>query len=191
MIQNKKDLEEWLEYELRYYPVSFLKYFLQASENAILRKHQILLRKTEYYVNTNKLIMSLIYKFRLGRIQNKYALHIPLNTCGKGLHIMHVGPVLLNGQVRVGENCSLHINTAIVARGAGGGVPKLGNDCVLGVGAVVLGDTEIADGVAIGANAVVTKSILVNDVAVAGAPARIISQNGKKAWNRPVKNMEL
>ena len=77
-------------------------------------------------------------------MQNKYALHIPINTCGKGLKIMHIGPILINGRVKIGENCSLHINTALVAGGTSDEVPCLGNGIVVGVGAVVLGGVRIA-----------------------------------------------
>lgn len=184
MITNKQELKDYLSAELPKYKVNKIVYLIQGSESAILAKHQVLLRKAEYYTNTGKRLLSTFYRLRLNKIQNKYAIHIPLNTCGKGLHIMHVGPVLLNGEVRTGENCVFHINTCIVAGGVGG-VPTLGNDIVMGVGSVVLGNVRIADGVAIGANAVVTKDVPEEEIAVAGVPARKVSNNGKANWNKP------
>ena len=183
-IETKKELKEVLNIEKAYYPVGKLVYILQGSEKAILRKHQILLRKTEYYSNTHNRIMAGYYKLRLNRIQNKYALHIPLNACGKGLKIMHVGPILLNSNVEVGEFCSFHINTAVVAAGSSDGTPVVGNHVVFGVGAVALGPIKIADYTAIGANAVVNKTVDEENIAVAGVPARKISNNGNKEWNR-------
>ena len=53
-IKNKRDLKDFLSVELKYYKVGKLAYLLQCTEAAILRKHQILLRKTEYYTNTNR-----------------------------------------------------------------------------------------------------------------------------------------
>jgi serine O-acetyltransferase len=156
------------------------------SEQAILRKHQVLLRKTEYYKNTNKRIRFIILKIRLTKMQNKYALHIPINTCGKGLKIMHIGPVLMNGKVTVGQDCSFHINTALVAGGTNDDVPCLGNRVVVGIGAVVLGGVTLADYIAIGANAVVNKSFDEQDIAIAGVPAKKVSNNGTTHWN--VKN---
>lgn len=161
-----------------------VKRLLVIGENAILRKHQILLRKCEYYTNTKKRIRAAIYKLRLSRIQNSHAMHIPLNTCGKGLHIMHVGPILLNSRVRIGEDCKLHINTALVAGGTNDDVPTLGSGVVVGVGAVVLGGVHIADNIAIGANAVVNKSFSEPNIAIAGVPAKKISNNGSLMWNR-------
>ena len=95
---------------------------------------------------------------------------------------MHLGPILMNGHITVGENCSIHINTSIVAGGRDNGVPTLGDDIIIGVGAVILGGIELADGIAIGANSVVNKSFLEPDIAIAGMPARKISEHGSRSW---------
>lgn len=183
-IKTKKDLNSWLEYELQRYGKGGLFRMLSGSEGQVLRKHQILLRKTEYYTNTKNKILALFYKMRLYRVQNKYALHIPLNCCGKGLRIMHVGPILINGNSVLGENCALHINTAIVADGLDGSVPTLEDGVVVGVGAVILGGIRVAKNVAIGANAVVNRDVIEENIAVAGVPAKKISNNGRLAWNK-------
>lgn len=51
-------------------------------------------------------------------------------------------------------------------------MPRIGDGVMLGAGCVLLGDIEIGDGAVIGANAVVTKSVPAECVAV-GVPARI------------------
>lgn len=116
-------------------------------------------------------------------MRNKYALHIELNVCGKGLKIMHLGPILTNKNVKIGENASIHINTSFVAHGVTDEVPTVGNDVVIGVGAVLLGGIYISDGIAIGANAVVNKSFMEPGIAIAGIPAKKISDNGRARWN--------
>lgn len=58
---------------------------------------------------------------------------------------------------------------------------------MVGVGAIILGDVTIADGVAIGANAVVNKSVTEENIAVAGVSAKKISNNGRAEWNKKVK----
>lgn len=58
----------------------------------------------------------------------------------------------------------------------GAGVPKVGDDVVLGCGCVLLGDIEVGDGSVIGANAVVTKSVPAGCVAV-GVPARVVESH--------------
>lgn len=62
----------------------------------------------------------------------------------------------------------------VVGGGAPGkGVPVIGENVFLGAGCIVMGDVSIGDGSVIGANAVVTKTIPPNSVAV-GVPARVI-----------------
>ncbi len=183
-VRSKRDLQEYLSAELSYFNVGFFTYLLQCNEPAVLKRHQILLRKTEYYINTEKRIRGNFYKMLLLRFQNKYSLHIPINCCGKGLRIMHVGPILMNGSVTIGENCKIHFNTAFVAGGTSHDSPTLGDSVVVGVGATVLGGVTIADNVAIGAGAVVNKDVLEKSVTVAGVPAKKISNNGSENWGK-------
>lgn len=51
---------------------------------------------------------------------------------------------------------------------------------MLGIGSVVMGKVTVADHVIVGANAVVTRSILEENVSVAGAPAKIVSKQGTR-----------
>ena len=189
MIKTKEDLKEFLSCELKKYNVSRLKTLIPInySEKQILGKYTVLLRKCEYYFNNKKKIRYAFKRFRLNRYRLKYSLHIPLNCFDKGLHIMHLGPILVNENVKVGKNCSLHINTSIVADGLDSSTPIIGDDVVIGVGAVVLGGVSIANYTAIGANAVVNKDVIEENIAVAGVPAKKISNNGSKEWNKDNK----
>lgn len=190
-INTKKELYDWINYESKQYgcdgPFQALRNAFPITESDILRKHQVILRKTEFYVNTGIKILGVLYKIRLYRMQNKYALHIPINTCGRGLKIKHVGPILINGRATVGEDCAFHINSALVAAGRREGVPTLGNGVVVGTGAVLVGGVHIADNVAIGANAVVNKDVLEENIAVAGVPAHKVSNSGRLTWNTKSK----
>ena len=184
IISSKKDLKEWLKYEKTKYASDLIKDFFLIGEAAILRRFQTILRKAEYYNNTKKRIRAIFYKLRLSKMQCKYSINIPINTCGKGLKIMHLGPILINSHASLGENCSIHINTAVVARGTDNLVPTLGNGIVIGVGAVVLGGVFLADNIAIGANSVVNKSFDESNIAIAGVPAKKISNNGRASWGK-------
>lgn len=184
-IKTREELHEWLDYEKKRYPQeSYLKYLLQSNETSIIWKHQVLLRTTEYHINAKNKLRARINQLRLNRFQSKYGIHIPPNVCGKGLKVMHIGPILINENATVGENCRFHFNTALVAGGTNNGVPTLGNDVVVGIGAVILGDIQIADGVAIGANAVVNRDVLEKNITVAGVPAKKISNRGSMDWNK-------
>ena len=93
-IKTRAQLKETLAIECARYPLSLRRivpYLLQISEGAILRRHTVLLRKTEYYRNTGRRVLATLYEARLMRLQNRHALHIPLNTCGKGLQILTLG----------------------------------------------------------------------------------------------------
>lgn len=98
---------------------------------------------------------------------------------GSGLYIGHMGPVIVNGQVRIGSNCNLsHLVTiGIGGRGENRGCPVLGNRVYVGPGAIIFGKITIGDDVAIGAGAIVTKSVPHRGV-VAGNPARVLSHKG-------------
>lgn len=183
-INTKKQLNEYLIKELQFYKCSLFQRLLCVSENAILRKHQFLLRKAEYYANTHKALSALWYKYRLCRLQNRFSLHVPLNCCNIGLHIMHIGSIMINNRAQIGKNCSLHINTAIVANGISNEAPCLGDNVVIGVGAVVMGPIYIANNTAIGANAVVNKNVETENNTVAGVPAKLVSMKGSQAWNK-------
>ncbi|MDE7440213.1 MAG: serine acetyltransferase [Clostridia bacterium] len=190
-IKLKRQLREWLIYELNRYPKGSRYKFFLISENDILKRHQVLLRKTEYHLNAKHRIRGALTKLKLFRLQNKFGLHIPLNCCGKGLKIVHLGPILINGKCTVGENCIFHINTALVAGGTNDDVPTLGNNVLVGIGATILGGVAIADGVAIGAGAVVNKDVSEADIAVAGVPAKKISNKGSRAWENHVRSKNL
>ena len=191
-IHTREQLKDWLSVELRHYEnqghMQDLLNLFNANQGAILRRHMILLRTTEYHINAGHRLRAQFWKQRLRRLQNRYELHVALNCCGRGLQIAHLGPILMNGSVTVGENCTFHFNTGLVAGGTDNGVPTLGDNVVVGFGAVVLGGVHVADGIAIGANAVVNKDFLEPDIAIAGVPARKISGNGTACWNKGVRD---
>ena len=58
-----------------------------------------------------------------------------------------------------------------------GTAPHIGDDCYLGPGAKIYGDIKIGNNVAIGANAVVNKS-LDSNCTIAGIPAKVIADKG-------------
>lgn len=181
-IQTKAELKEWLDYETRVYKNQGkyrLMNLLLLGDNAVLRRHQILLRKTEYYINSGHKLLASLYKMRLLQYQIKYGMHIPPNTFGRGLRLMHVGEIHVNDRVRGGEDCCLHVNTSIVAGGFSDMVPRLGDRVQLFIGAVVCGDADIADDVVIGANSVLTRSVNEKNVTVSGNPAQIVSHKGR------------
>lgn len=76
----------------------------------------------------------------------------------------------------------MHVYTALVAKGISNQAPILGDGVVVGVGATIVGGVRIAKNVAIGANSVVVKDVLEANIAVAGIPAKKVSNSGRLAW---------
>jgi len=101
----------------------------------------------------------------------------PFNA-GAGLFIYPgLGGVI--GEGRIGDNCWISPGVTIGYKGADSGLPAIGNNVFIGVGARLLGGITIGDNVVIGANAVVVKDVPAN-CTVGGVPARIIKQDGVK-----------
>ncbi len=187
MISSRQELNEFLTYEYQKYFQNLSQWKYRAllcahDERAVIWHYQKCLRKTEYHYNTKHRLRYLLSRIKLNKLTVKYGMNIGINSCDKGLKIMHIGPILFNGNVKVGKNCSVHINTAIVARGTTDEVPVLGDDIVIGVGATILGGIQLADGIAVGAGSVVNKSFDEPEIAIAGVPARKISDNGRSKW---------
>jgi len=98
---------------------------------------------------------------------------------GHGLYIGHFGPLILNGQTKLGSNCNLSqgVTVGTVQRGDRQGTPIIGDRVYIGLNAIVIGGIEIGHDAAIGAGAVVTRSVPPLAV-VAGNPAKILSYEG-------------
>jgi serine O-acetyltransferase len=163
----------------------------QASRNVIERfdfyyqsellRFQKLLRKTEYYYNKksagDKLHFAFLYD-KLHKFQVKYGFSIPLNCFGPGLRIMHRGEIVVSKDSKIGSNCRIHHGVTIGTDGLSNASPVIGDNVCIYSGAKIYGNISIANGVIVGANSVVNRSILESNVTVAGVPARKIKDSG-------------
>ena len=148
---------------------------------------QKLLRKYEYYHNCK------IHSIPISRVYysiliTKYKLYsmllgftIPINTFGPGLNIAHRGTIIINGNAAIGENCRIHAGVNIgTEAGHSGKAPEIGNNIYIGPGAKLFGKIRIADGIVVGANAVVNKSFTDANISIGGIPAKQISSKGSE-----------
>ena len=141
-------------------------------------KYQRLLRKTEYYTNCKKRNpLRFYFKWRLHDLSVKYGFSIPLNAFGPGLSIAHIGTIVINSKSKVGANCRVQTGVTLGATNGSVEAPQLGDNVFLGDGCKLIGGITIADDVAIGANAVVVKSITEPGTTWGGVPAKKISNN--------------
>ena len=183
MIKSKQDLKYYLEAdaiaigEKRKRP-----HLISIYESDVIWKYQIALRKNEYYHNCKCYgLWKVVYKawqYRLFRMQIKTGIGVPINVFGPGFSISHIGPIVVNGFAKVGKNCRLHPFTCIGMDGRSDGTASMGDNVYISAGAKIIGEVSIADGVMIGANAVVTKSIREENTTWGGVPARKLSDSG-------------
>lgn len=172
MIQTKEQLIEVLNIEGKIYHKKWyfdLPFYM--TESQILYKHSKYLRKAEYATNTHKWYRH-ISLLKLLRLQTRYGISIPMNVLGEGAEIVHLGSVIINGQSKIGKYCRLHPGVCIGANHDK--APVIGEHVYIGPGAKVFGDIEIANGIQIGANAVVNKSCLEENAVLVGNPARLV-----------------
>ena len=107
----------------------------------------------------------------------------PYGDIGPGLYLGHPFMIVINRRTKIGRDCSIghEVTLGSHARGDRKGCPEVGCRVFIGAGAKIIGGIKLHDGAAIGANAVVTRDVPENGVAV-GIPARVISTQGSAGY---------
>lgn len=191
MIKSKTDLKQYLLED----KIALDKHTKRPRfKHDIIWTYQILLRKCEYYTNCRHDILGKIYckflKLRFVSLSQKLGFSIPFNVFDKGLSIAHYGALVVNENAVVGENCRIHEGVTIGVSSDSywgdqdGEAPTIGNNVFIATGAKIIGNVHIADGVAIGANAVVVKDITEPKTTWGGVPAKKISDNGSGKYTK-------
>lgn len=182
MIKSKDDLRKYLKEDKE--KLGIKRKFPRPFYDEVWR-FQIALRRAEYAVNCRRGILFLPYiifrKMVFHWMSVKCGFTIPLNVFGPGLSIAHYGTIVVNDHARVGANCRIQEGVTIGASG-GSDAPIIGNNVFIGSGAKILGKLEIADNIAIGAGAVVTRSCLEKNATLVGVPAKVVSYNGSERF---------
>jgi len=101
----------------------------------------------------------------------------PTVSIGKGV-VFGYGAlsVVLHSESVIGENCRIGAGVTLGSRNPDKGAPIIGRNSFIATGAKVLGSVTIGENCVIGANAVVTKDIPDNCIAV-GIPAKVVKEN--------------
>ena len=182
MIMNKKDLQFYLEADRKSLGINHGRPYLLGDE---IWRFQIALRKYEFRINSRRSPLDrplrMLARIRYHVWSLLLGFSIPPNVFGPGLSIAHRGTIIVFPGTKVGKNCRLHACVNIgVAAGTTDQVPVIGDNVYVGPGAKLFGKISIADGVAIGANAVVNKSCTEASSTLGGVPARVLSRKGSK-----------
>lgn len=118
--------------------------------------------------------LSLLYKILYKMVQIVTGIELPCEVpIGSNFRIDHFGGIVISGYAEFGNNCRIRNGVVVGLKNTENPcAPKIGNDVDIGAGAKLLGPIVVGNNVSIGANAVVTKSIPDNSIAV-GVPAII------------------
>lgn len=148
------------------------------------------LRVSELCCKSNCAFIKLMGKFS-NKIYSYYArkLGMSVTHCteiGRGILFEHRFGTVIASSAKIGDGCTIFQNVTIGRTyGKNSGAPKIGNRCILFAGAKIIGSITLGDDVIVGAGAVV-----INDVpsgcVVAGCPAKIVSEESQsiisKEW---------
>ena len=190
MIRSKVELLDYLSHDSKSYKsltmggVKRLKTALFStpiSEQLHIWNYIKEMRYVEYYdymSKSNKLYkIPYLYHLHLLRKESHITgFQIPPHTCGKGLTIWHWGPIIVNGEARLGDNCTLYPGVLIGHKMPGGGAATIGDNVFIGAGTKIIGHVKIGDNVTIGQNCVITKDIPDNSTVVSGSQIRYINK---------------
>jgi len=97
----------------------------------------------------------------------------PAAKVGAALHLIHAKNVTIAAGVEIGDRVGLMHEVTIGPSYEGAGMPNLGIDVFVGVGAAILGPIRIGDGAMIAANSLVTCDVPAGAFAV-GVPAKVV-----------------
>lgn len=93
---------------------------------------------------------------------------------GKGTVFLHYTlEVLIHPKVVIGENCKILHNVTIGGRSNFETLPIIGDNVLIGTGAILIGNIKVGNNAVIGAGAVVVNDVPDNAVVV-GNPAKVI-----------------
>lgn len=182
MIKNKQDLKRYLLMD---------KFALGKKRRPkfigdYIYKFEIALRYHEYYnnivANGNKNIINRLclmwWKYKHFKLGTLLGFEIPINTFDAGLRINHSGLIIVNPKAKIGRYCDIHQGVNIGMKGISNlDSPTIGDNVWIGPGAKLFGKITISNNSQIGANAVVTRSFEEEGIAIAGVPAKKISNN--------------
>ena len=118
---------------------------------------------------------TLFRRYKLVRYARKYGLEIAVDAeIGNGLYLGHPYNITVGSGVKMGDNVNLHKGSTIGRenRGAREGVPKLGNNVMVGINATVVGNITIGNDVMIAPNAFVNFDVPSHSVVI-GNPGKI------------------
>lgn len=106
----------------------------------------------------------------------------PGATIDRGFFVDHGAGVVIGETTKIGDNCVMFHNVTLGGTGKHKGKrhPTIGNNVLIGTGAIILGPVTVGDNVKIGANSYIFMRDVPSNCTVAGVPAQIVKRDGKR-----------
>lgn len=166
-----------MEYQ-RPFSKEWLLELIFRSEQYYLKKYVRLMREEEYYSSIRPCkLCKFAVVFQRNRLGARLGFFIPAGCFGPDLRIWHYGSIIVHPEARIGAGCDIHGNCCIGNNAkTGSGAPVIGKNVNIGQFAQVIGPISVADGVTIGAGAVVVKDVKEEGSVVVGVPARSVKE---------------
>ena len=120
---------------------------------------------------------SVLYRALYRCVRNIYGIELPYTTrLGRRVVFEHQHGIVIHGYSLIGDGCVIRQGVTLGNRGTERPLeaPRLGDRVNVGAGAKILGGVTVGNDAKIGANAVVTKDVPAQAVAV-GIPARVLT----------------
>jgi serine O-acetyltransferase len=181
MISNKSDLKFYLAADKHSLGIKYMRPKVYDH----IWVYQIYLRKSEYYRNTKKniltIFMSKYYKYRKYKLGLLLGFDIGDNVFGPGLRINHFGNIVISSNAKIGMWCDIHQGVNIGVNNSkiknDNLVPIIGHNVWIGPGVKAFAKIYIGNESVLGANSVIMKDNEAS-VTLAGIPAKIIKHSG-------------
>ena len=163
-----KELRNLLLYEAQSKNIlQLLKTCFLYPETALLCNY----RKAQVYTRSHNPLVKYFWKYKWLRIRKKTHCQVSLYAdIGKGLRFLHDGPRLVVCGSKLGENCTLGINTVIgLTYSASDGAaefPTIGDRVYVGHNATIVGGVKIGNDVVVACNAFVNRDIPSHSVVI-------------------------
>ncbi len=178
-IKNKKELEFVIKADRMMNRGKFNRSFKDFLMDLILpdpiMKYLRLMRKTSYYKHSGGGIL-FAYYFRKWEALGRYlGFSIGYDTLGYGVVIPHHGTIVIGRSNRIGNYAVIHTCVCISDN-----EKVIGDNLYLATGAKLTSKLTLGNSISIGANSLVNKSFVENNVLLGGIPAKII--RNEETW---------
>ncbi len=142
--------------------------------------HAVALHRTANFFFRHRLIFIARLISQTNRFITGIEIH-PGAKIGSGLFIDHGMGIVMGETAEIGDNCTIYHGVTLGGTGKETGKrhPTIGNNVLIGAGAIILGPVNIGDNAMIGAGSVVMEDVEANTT-VTGTKARAVKRDGKR-----------